>query len=67
MDRLNRIFPRSAARGVVSEILSGKRDLNVRQIARLAARFGGSPAVFLQMPTPAHHPSRRKTVLLGKK
>lgn len=32
--------------GVVSEILSGKRQLNVRQIKLLAERFGVSPAVF---------------------
>ncbi|HOY68141.1 MAG TPA: transcriptional regulator [Candidatus Ozemobacteraceae bacterium] len=35
------------SQGVVSEILSGKRELNVRQIKALAARFHVSPAVFL--------------------
>ena len=35
------------SQGVVSEILAGKRDLNVRQIRRLADRFGVSPAVFI--------------------
>lgn len=60
-------LPEVGSQGVVSEILSGKRDLNVRQIARLAARFGVSPAVFLQMPPSAHHPSRRKRVIVGKK
>ncbi|MBX3329176.1 MAG: helix-turn-helix domain-containing protein [Nitrospira sp.] len=60
-------LPEVGSQGVVSEVLSGKRDLNVRQIARLAARFGVSPAVFLQMPTPANQPSRRKQVLVGKK
>jgi HTH-type transcriptional regulator/antitoxin HigA len=35
------------SQGVVSEILSGKRELNVRQIRALAARFGVSPAVFV--------------------
>ena len=34
------------SQGVVSEILSGKRDLNARQIGRLAKRFSVSPAVF---------------------
>jgi HTH-type transcriptional regulator/antitoxin HigA len=34
------------SQGVVSEILSGKRELNTRQIAALADRFGVSPAVF---------------------
>jgi HTH-type transcriptional regulator/antitoxin HigA len=35
------------SQGVVSEILAGKRELNVRQISRLANRFGVSPAVFI--------------------
>jgi HTH-type transcriptional regulator/antitoxin HigA len=33
--------------GVVSEILNGKRALNVRQIQALAERFQVSPAIFL--------------------
>ena len=36
------------SQGVVSEILNGKRDLNVRQIARLAQMFHVSPATFFQ-------------------
>lgn len=32
--------------GVVSEILSGKRELNKRHIESLSKRFGCSPAVF---------------------
>lgn len=35
------------SQGVVSEILAGKRELNARQIRRLAERFGVSPAVFV--------------------
>lgn len=35
------------SQGVVSEILSGKRPLNVRQIKALSKRFGVSPTVFL--------------------
>ena len=35
------------SQGVVSEILSGKRELNVRQIRMLAKRFKVSPAVFV--------------------
>ena len=31
----------------VSEVLSGKRDINARQARALAARFGVSPAVFI--------------------
>ncbi|CAG9186899.1 helix-turn-helix domain-containing protein [Cupriavidus pampae] len=34
------------SQGVVSEILSGKRELNARQIALLSKRFHVSPAVF---------------------
>lgn len=39
-------LPEVGSQGVMSEILSGKRQLNVRQIQGLAARFGVSPAVF---------------------
>jgi len=35
------------SQGVVSEILRGKRNLNVRQIKLLAKRFNTSPAVFI--------------------
>ena len=35
------------SQGVVSEILSGKRQLNVRQIKMLSQRFKVSPAVFV--------------------
>lgn len=34
------------SQGVVSEVLNGKRQLNVRQIQALSERFGVSPAVF---------------------
>jgi len=40
-------LPEVGSQGVVSEILSGKRELNVRQIRALAQRFGVSPAVFV--------------------
>jgi HTH-type transcriptional regulator/antitoxin HigA len=36
-----------SSQGVVSEILKGKRELNVRQIKALSRRFNVSPAVFL--------------------
>ena len=32
--------------GVVSEVLSGKRDLNKHHIEKLSERFNVSPAVF---------------------
>jgi HTH-type transcriptional regulator / antitoxin HigA len=53
-------LPEIGTQGMVSEILSGKRRLNVRQIARLAERFGVSPAVFLPTHTQARS-SRRRT------
>ncbi len=40
-------LPEIGSQGVVSEILSGRRELNTRQIRALAKRFGVSPAVFL--------------------
>ena len=40
-------LPEIGSQGVVSEILSGKRQLNLRQIKLLSKRFNISPAVFL--------------------
>jgi HTH-type transcriptional regulator/antitoxin HigA len=40
-------LPEVGSQGVVSEILNGKRELNVRQIRALAKRFHVSPAVFI--------------------
>ncbi|RJQ48721.1 MAG: transcriptional regulator [Desulfobacteraceae bacterium] len=40
-------LPEIGSQGVVSEILSGKRLLNVRQIKLLSKRFHVSPAVFV--------------------
>lgn len=39
-------LPEIGSQGVVSEILKGKRHLNVRHIRLLAKRFRVSPAVF---------------------
>ena len=39
-------LPEIGSQGVVSEILNGKRQLNVRQIQALANRFHVSPATF---------------------
>jgi HTH-type transcriptional regulator/antitoxin HigA len=39
--------PEIGSQGVVSDILRGKRELNVRQIRALAQRFQVSPAVFI--------------------
>jgi HTH-type transcriptional regulator / antitoxin HigA len=40
-------LPDVGTQGVVSEILNGKRLLNVRQIRSLAKRFHVSPSVFI--------------------
>jgi HTH-type transcriptional regulator / antitoxin HigA len=40
-------LPEIGSQGVVSEIISGARELNIRQIRHLAKRFGVSPAVFI--------------------
>jgi HTH-type transcriptional regulator/antitoxin HigA len=40
-------LPEIGSQGVVSEILNGKRELNVRQIRALAKRFHISPAAFV--------------------
>jgi HTH-type transcriptional regulator/antitoxin HigA len=40
-------LPEIGSQGVVSEILNGKRELNIRQVRKLAQRFQVSPAVFI--------------------
>lgn len=40
-------LPEIGSQGVVSEVLRGKRELNIRQIHALAERFHVSPAVFI--------------------
>ncbi len=40
-------LPEVGSQGVVSEILNGKRELNVRQIRSLAKKFKVSTAVFI--------------------
>jgi HTH-type transcriptional regulator / antitoxin HigA len=40
-------LPEIGSRGVVSEVLRGKRQLNTTQLLALAKRFGVSPAAFL--------------------
>ena len=40
-------LPELGTQGFVSEILSGKRDLNVRQIKVLAKRFNVPPSAFI--------------------
>ena len=40
-------LPEIGSQGVVSEILRGKRELNIRHVRVLAARFNVSPASFI--------------------
>ncbi len=40
-------LPEIGSQGVVSEILTGKRKLNIRQIQNLCSRFNVSPSVFI--------------------
>jgi HTH-type transcriptional regulator/antitoxin HigA len=46
-------LPEIGSQGVVSEVLAGRRALNVRQIQGLAARFGVDPGAFLTMSSGA--------------
>ena len=41
-------LPEIGSQGVVSEILKGKRTLNIRQIKELSTKFNVSPLVFIQ-------------------
>jgi HTH-type transcriptional regulator/antitoxin HigA len=47
-------LPEIGSQGVVSEVLAGRRTLNVRQIQALAARFGIHPGAFLNTGGVAH-------------
>lgn len=40
-------LPEIGSQGVVSEVLAGKRELNIRQVRALAERFGVSAATFI--------------------
>ncbi len=40
-------LPEVGSQGVVSEILRGGRQINVRQVRALSERFGVSPAAFI--------------------
>ncbi|WP_199103197.1 type II toxin-antitoxin system HigA family antitoxin [Aquitalea sp. ASV11] len=40
-------LPEIGSQGVLSEILTGKRELNLRQVKVLSQRFGVSPATFI--------------------
>jgi len=51
-------LPEIGSQGVVSEVLAGRRKLNLRQIQALAARFGVNLGAFISTSTAAH-PRRR--------
>ena len=40
-------LPEVGSQGVVSEVLHGRRQINLRQVRALSERFGVSPAVFV--------------------
>lgn len=40
-------LPEVGSQGVVSEVLAGKRELNLRQVRALSRRFKVSPATFI--------------------
>ena len=40
-------LPEIGSQGVVSEVLAGKRELNIRQVRALAERFGVSASTFV--------------------
>jgi HTH-type transcriptional regulator/antitoxin HigA len=47
-DNLRQVdLPELGSQGVVSELLSGRRDFNARQVKVMAERFGVSAALFL--------------------
>ncbi|MGH7933770.1 MAG: helix-turn-helix domain-containing protein [Candidatus Binataceae bacterium] len=53
-------LPEIGSQGVVSEVLAGRRHLNVRQIQALAARFGVDPGALVDTSSAVHtrHPER---------
>ncbi|MGO9602937.1 MAG: helix-turn-helix domain-containing protein [Candidatus Binataceae bacterium] len=51
-------LPEIGSQGVVSEVLAGRRSLNVRQIQALAARFGVEPGAFLSGGGSSRRPKR---------
>ncbi|MGD0116435.1 MAG: transcriptional regulator [Candidatus Binatus sp.] len=59
-DLTQKDLPEIGSQGVVSEVLAGRRHLNVRQIQALAARFGTDPGTFIYEPrsVPRRHRER---------
>lgn len=57
-------LPEVGSQGVVSEILAGKRELNLRQVRALAERFGVSPSTFVCEPRRAFPAPPAEALLL---
>lgn len=53
-------LPEIGTQGVVSEVLAGRRHLNVRQIQALGARFGLQPAALVDSIPDVSHKRRRR-------
>ncbi|HQQ70516.1 MAG TPA: transcriptional regulator, partial [Alicycliphilus sp.] len=47
-------LPEVGNQSVVSQVLAGHRQLNVRQIARLCQRFGVGPGLFVALDETVH-------------
>ena len=43
-------LPEIGPRGVVSDVLNGKRELDIRQVAKLSKRFGVPADAFITLP-----------------
>jgi HTH-type transcriptional regulator / antitoxin HigA len=54
-------LPEIGSQGVVSEVLAGRRSLNVRQIQALAGRFGVDPGAFLTAKIGSRRRSARRS------
>ena len=61
-----RDLPEIGTQGVVSEVLVGRRRLNVRQIRALAQRFGVEPGAFLEAPNSPKHEAPSGETRLGQ-
>jgi len=55
------LVPEFGAKSIVSEVLSGKRNLTLEQIQRLSRRFSISPEAFLSEPAARRRKSLQKT------
>ncbi|MGH7814586.1 MAG: helix-turn-helix domain-containing protein [Candidatus Binataceae bacterium] len=56
-------LPEIGSQGVVSEVLTGRRRLNLRQIQALAARFGAEPGAFIDSASTVYSGRHRRTAI----